>query len=71
MEEFQRNLDFCSHFFRKWAHYFVNGRSTGSFRNFVSIFVGFLGLPSDFFGGNHGLASVDPHSAVIVLCMLP
>lgn len=50
MEDFQRNLDFCSHLFRKRAHYFVTGRSMGSFRTFVSIFVGFLGLPSDFLG---------------------
>lgn len=28
MEEFQRNLDFCSQYGRKLAHYFVNGRST-------------------------------------------
>lgn len=48
VEEFQINLDFCSHFARKMGSLFCKWEKRGLHQDFVFIFVGFLGLSSDF-----------------------
>lgn len=73
MEEFQRNLGFCSQCDRKLVigHYFGNGRSADSIRTlFVSVFGGFLGLFFDFSGEIMVLPQFILYKLWLVLCML-
>lgn len=62
MKEFQRNLDFCCHFARKLAYYFVSVRTFVYFALVVSLFSLLI------LGGNHGLAMVYPVSCGLT-CM--